>query len=235
MSIVPLGIEFAGSTVLVVGGGPVAARKSRRFVRAGADVVVLSPEFASVDFGTAATGADGSSDPGTVEKIRAEPRANAPDAADWVDRTDPLLVVCATDDASVNSAFATAATEAGVLRNRADVAGSEDAGSVVVPATVTDYPVVVSVSTGGTSPALSAYLRERIEGDIEGAGAMAALSGDIRAELKARGVEPAVRRAAVRTVVSDQSVWKALRSGNTNARQVADAVVESVVGTQGST
>ena len=234
MSIVPLGIEMAGATVLIVGGGPVGARKSRRFVRAGARVVVLSPSFADEAFapsrrsGTSVAG-------GTVEKVRTAPSADIDDARDWLDRLDPLLVVCATDDEAVNEAFATAAREAGILRNRADVAGSEDAGSVVVPATVEDDGVVVSVSTGGRSPALSAYLREQFETEIEGAGEMAALSGEIRSELKERGIEPALRRAAVRAVVKDAGVWKALRTRNANPRQAAETVVESVVGTQGST
>lgn len=230
MSIVPLGVELAGATVLIVGGGPVGARKSRRFVAAGASVVVLSPSFTDESF----TPLDDVA-AGTVEKVRAEPAADQDEAADWLERLDPLLVVCATDDEAVNEAFAAAARAAGVLRNRADVAGSEDAGSVVVPATVDDDGVVVSVSTGGRSPALSAYLRELIEAEIEGAGEMAALSGDIRAELKERGIDSEQRRAAVRAVVKDAGVWKALRTPNANPRQAAEAVVESVVGTQGST
>lgn len=230
MSIVPLGVEMQDATVLVVGGGPVGARKARRFVAAGARVVVLSPSFTADSF----TPTDGAA-MGTVEKIRTKPSAAPEAASDWLDRVEPLLVVCATDDEAVNEAFAEAARAAGILRNRADVAGSEDAGSVVVPATVEDDGVVVSVSTGGRSPALSAYLREQIEAEIEGAGAMAALSGDIRSELKERGVDPERRRAAVRAVVKDAGVWKALRTPNANPRQAAEAVVETVVGTQGST
>lgn len=230
MSIVPLGVEMRGATVLIVGGGPVGARKSRRFVDAGARVVVLSPSFADDSF----TPSDDAA-AGTVEQVRTAPAAAPGEAADWLERLDPLLVVCATDDDAVNQAFAEAARSAGILRNRADIAGTEDAGSVVVPATVEDEGVVVSVSTGGRSPALSAYLRELIESEIEGAGAMAALSGDIRAELKERGVDPAQRRAAVRAVVKDAGVWKALRTPNANPRQAAETVVESVVGTQEST
>lgn len=230
MSIVPLGVEMQGATVLIVGGGPVAARKSRRFVAAGAHVVVLSPSFTDESFTP-----PGDDAPGTVEKIRTNPTAELEAAADWLQRADPLLVVCATDDDAVNEVFADAARTAGVLRNRADVAGSEDAGSVVVPATVEDEGVVVSVSTSGQSPALSAYLRDQIEAEIDGAGEMAALSGDIRAELKERGIAPEQRRAAVRAVVKDAGVWKALRTPNANPRQAAETVVESVVGTQGST
>jgi len=243
MSIVPLGIELQDATVLVVGGGSVGARKTRRFVRAGATVVVLSPEFAEAAVGDAAdeageiagTADAGDAEAGTVERVRVAPSDDVAEAAAWLDRVDPLLVVCATNDEGVNEAFAAAARDAGVLRNRADVAESEDAGSVVVPATVEDDPVVVSVSTGGRSPALSKYLREQLEDDLAGAGAMAVLTGEIRADLKNRGVAPEVRREAVRTVVRDRGVWKALRTGNTNARQAAETVVTSVVGEQGST
>lgn len=230
MSIVPLGIEMQDATVLIVGGGLVGARKSRRFTRAGAHVVILSPTFTDEAFGPPDT-----EEVGTIEKVRIAPSADRDEAREWLDRLEPLLVVCATDDEAVNETFAAVAREAGILRNRADVAGSEDAGSVVVPATVEDDGVVVSVSTGGKSPALSAYLRELIESEIEGAGAMAALSGDIRTELKERGVEQAQRRAAMRAVVKDAGVWKALRTPNANPRQAAETVVETVVGTQGST
>ncbi|MEF8828740.1 MAG: NAD(P)-dependent oxidoreductase, partial [Haloarcula sp.] len=49
---IPLMHDFEGETVLVVGGGPVGARKARTFA-AEADVVVLSPEFADRSFADA--------------------------------------------------------------------------------------------------------------------------------------------------------------------------------------
>lgn len=243
MTTVPLGVEFDGASVLVVGGGSVGARKARRFVRAGADVVVVSPAFADADFGQGPAGREredgaddaGAADPrGTVEFVRAAPAADVDAAADWLARVDPLLVVCATDDVAVNDAFATAARDAGVLRNRADASGSEEAGRVVVPATVEDGSVVVSVFTGGRSPALSAFLRDRIRPELDGAGEMAAITGELRATLKADNVPEPVRRDAVRAVVADARVWKALRTANTNARHVAAAVVDAVVDEQGS-
>ncbi|WP_353634387.1 bifunctional precorrin-2 dehydrogenase/sirohydrochlorin ferrochelatase [Halobacterium sp. NMX12-1] len=211
---IPLFHDFEGETVLVVGGGPVGARKARKFARE-ADVVVLSPEFADADFGAA-------------ERVQAAPGPE--DAADWVARADPALVVAATDDADVNDAFAGAAREAGALVNRADESGGRDADSVVVPATIRDDPVAVAVSTGGASPALSKYLREQLEDELAGAGGMADLTASLRAELKAADVPPETRRDAVRAVVRSGPVWKALRTGGTNARQTADDVVAGVVG-----
>ncbi|MCD2199998.1 bifunctional precorrin-2 dehydrogenase/sirohydrochlorin ferrochelatase [Halobacterium sp. KA-4] len=211
---IPLFHDFADETVLVVGGGPVGARKARKFARE-ADVLVLSPDFADADFGDA-------------ERVQTAPEPE--DAADWVARADPALVVAATNDTDVNDAFVAAARDAGALVNRADESGGRDADSVVVPGTIRDDPVAVAVATGGASPALSKYLREQLEDELAGAGAMAELTADLRTELRAAEVDPETRRNAVRAVVRSGPVWKALRTGGTNARQTADDVVADVVG-----
>ncbi|WP_277555063.1 precorrin-2 dehydrogenase/sirohydrochlorin ferrochelatase family protein [Halobaculum limi] len=209
---IPLLHDFTDETVLVVGGGPVGARKARRFARE-ARTVVVSPEFADTDFGDA-------------ELVRAAPDAAA--VHEWVDRLAPALVVAATSDDAVNEAVEAAARESGALVNRADRSGGRDAGSVVVPATVRDGSVVAAVATGGAAPALSKVLRQRIEAEIDGAGAMADLLAEIRADLKAAEVPPTDRREAVRAVVSSSAVWKALQEGVPNPRQEADRVMEEI-------
>ena len=222
---IPLYHDFAGETVLVVGGGAVGSRKASRFA-GEARVVVVSPAFADrlVDL------AEGN--PESVELARAAPDAEA--VRGWVDRVDPALVVAATDDAAVNAAAEAAALDAGALVNRTDVSAADrsdgrEARSVVVPATVEDDPVRVALSTGGASPALAKALRERIEAEIDGAGAMAELSGTLRAELKDQGVDPEKRREAIRRVVRSEGVWKALQKRDSYARQEADSVIEEVL------
>ncbi|PSQ03732.1 siroheme synthase [Halobacteriales archaeon QS_6_71_20] len=207
---IPLLHDFEGETVLVVGGGPVGARKARRFARE-ARTVVVSPAFADADFGDA-------------EPVRAAPDPDG--VGEWVDRLAPALVVAATDDDGVNEAAERAARDAGALVNRADRSGGRDAGSVVVPATVRDDPVVAAVATGGAAPALSRELRRRIEAEIVDAGAMAELVGELRADLKAADVPSTDRREAIRAVVRSSSVWKALQEGTPNARQEADRLME---------
>ena len=209
---IPLLHDFEGETVLVFGGGAVGARKARRFARE-ARVIVISPTFGDDAFGNA-------------ELVRAAPTPK--DVAGWIERASPALAIAATDDEAINEAVVAACDRHDVLVNRADRSGSDTDG-VVVPATVRHDPVVVAVSTGGYSPALSKTLRQWIEDDLDGAGEMARLTGDLRSELKAAGVPPDQRRDAVRTVVASSRVWKALRTGNTNPEQVVEDVVNPVL------
>ena len=211
---IPLVHDFTGETVLIFGGGPVGARKARRFDRE-ADVVVVSPEFADVEFSGA-------------RLVHEAP--DAEDATSWIDRTTPALVVAATNDADLNAAITETARDHGALVNRADESGERDVGSVVVPATIRDDPVTVALSTGGTSPALSKYLREQFEAEFPDSGEMARLTADLRETLKSEGVPPAERRDAVRTVVRSDRVWKALDRGRSNVRHVATDVIDEHTG-----
>ncbi|WP_144797123.1 precorrin-2 dehydrogenase/sirohydrochlorin ferrochelatase family protein [Halorubrum depositum] len=229
---IPLYHDFAGESVLVFGGGSVGARKAARFA-GEARVVVVSPAFDErlVDLAETGTDGDGTGDR-SVELVRAAPDADA--VGEWIDRLEPALVVAATDDAAVNAAAEAAALDAGLLVNRTDVSaadrsGDRDARSVVVPATVEDDPVRVALSTGGSSPALAKALRERVEAEIDGAGAMAELSGELRAELRERGIAPETRREAIRRVVRSEGVWKGLQKGRSNGRQEAYSVIEEVL------
>ena len=226
---IPLIHDFTGRTVLVFGGGTVGARKAKRFARE-AHVVVVSPTFVDELGTTERQETDHESWQPTGEGPGIELVRDAPDPDDvagWIDRVEPALVVAATDSEAVNEAAAAAARARNVLVNRTDRAGGRDVGSVVVPATVDDGSVSVAITTGGASPALSKYLRERVEEDIEGAGTMAELTSDIRTELKRRELPPAERRDAVRRVVRSPRVWKALRTGTTNARRVAEDVIRT--------
>jgi len=211
---IPLFHDFEDEVVLVAGGGPVGARKARRFARE-ATVVVCSDDFGDRDFGDA-------------ERVRTilEPA----DAAAWIDRVEPALVVTATGDAALNESLEAAARERGILVNRADQRGGRDAFSVVVPATIRDDPVVAALSTSGRSPALSRYLRQQLESELTNAGAMAELTEELRHELEASGVGSDRRRAALRAIVRSHEVWTALDSGRSKARQRATDVIDEIEG-----
>ena len=208
---IPLLHDFTDARVLVFGGGPVGARKARRFARE-ATVLVLSPAFADADFGNA-----------TLVRVAPDPT----DVDAWFDRVGPARAVAATDDEAVNDAVVAAARERGILVNRADRAGGRAPGSVVVPATVREDPVVVSISTGGTAPALSKYLREDLEERLDGAAEMAETLSALRRELKTRGVDPDRRSAIVRDVTTRSDIWTALRTGTSNNTEVIEEVLSA--------
>jgi precorrin-2 dehydrogenase/sirohydrochlorin ferrochelatase len=205
---IPLAHDLEGETVLVVGGGAVGSRRARTFT-AEADVVVVSPAFPGEDYGGAA-------------RVR---RAISPDEAPaLLDRYDPELVVCATDDADVNAAVADVARDHGALVNRADEAG----GRVTVPASVAGGDVRVALSTGGASPALARVLRERVGSEIAGAGLVADATGRLRTNLATDGVAPDRRREAVRAAARDDAVWAA--AGDGDCDRAADAVLSVPAG-----
>ncbi len=208
-TMIPLLHDFTGATVLVFGGGPVGARKTRRFARE-AEVIVVSPDFADERFGDA-------------DLVRAAPEPG--DVGDWLERCEPALVVAATDDDAINEAVARAAQERGVLVNRADRSGERDPGSVVVPATVREDPVAVSIATGGTAPALSKHLRREFEEQLSGAGEMARVCAALRTELRSRNVDPIRRRELVGDVVKSPDVWTDLRTGASKPSQVIEDVL----------
>lgn len=211
---IPLVHDFEDESVLIFGGGSVGARRARLFA-SEADVVVVSPEFVDEDFGGA-------------ELVRAEPGPD--DVGSWFEEVEPVLVVAATDDETLNGAIQQAARDRHVLCSRADTSHGD--GGVTIPATVRSDPVVVSISTGATSPTLSRHLRQEIESVVEGSGAMAELLGELRGELQESALSQTERRDALRTVVNSEDVWKALDTGGSKPEQVARNVLAD--GTGGS-
>jgi len=140
----PVGLVLAGRPVLVVGGGKVAASKVAELVRAGADVTVVAPEIVPE------LRAD--------ERIRCEVRPyRAGEAADY------RFVVTATDQRDVNQAVYDDGEAAGVWVNAAD---DPARCSAVLPSRVRRGSLLVTISTEGRSPALAAWLREQLEGEL---------------------------------------------------------------------
>lgn len=140
----PVGLVLRGRPVLVVGGGKVAVSKVAELVRAGADVTVVAPEI--------------DPDLRADDRLRCEVRPyRAGEAADY------RFVVTATDRREVNQAVYDDGESAGVWVNAAD---DPARCSAVLPSRVRRGSLLVTVSTEGRSPALAAWLRERLEGEI---------------------------------------------------------------------
>lgn len=136
----PVGLVLTGRPVLVVGGGPVAARKAEGLAAAGARVTLVAPAVSPAARAI----------PGIVVQERTYERGEA---------AGYRLVVTATGVREVDQAVFDDAEAAGVWVNSAD---DPARCSFVLPAVLRRGPVTVAVSTGGASPALAGYLRDRI-------------------------------------------------------------------------
>jgi precorrin-2 dehydrogenase / sirohydrochlorin ferrochelatase len=141
----PVALDLHGVVVLVVGAGPVAARKVAGLAGAGAVVRVVAPDVSAAMEREASAG--------RVEVLSR--RTFQPSDLEGV-----RLVVTATGTAA-DGDVAAAATAAGLWVNAAD--RPEDC-SFILPAVARNGPVSIAVSTDGTSPALAQRLRNEASG-----------------------------------------------------------------------
>jgi siroheme synthase-like protein len=141
VSVLPIGLRADTLTVLVAGGGSVAARKARAFLDAGARVRVVAPV---VD--EALAGAD---DP-LLQIFRREFSDADLDNAD--------IAVAATNDAAVNARVARLCRERRLLCNRADEPAD---GTFDMLAVHRAGSLAIGVSAGG-APAAAALIRDAL-------------------------------------------------------------------------
>jgi siroheme synthase-like protein len=135
----PVNLVLAGRSCLVVGGGRVALTKVRGLADAGARVTVVAPEVVP----EVAAVAD------VVELRPYRPG----EAAGY------RFVIAATGDPQVNQQVYDDGEAVGVWVNSAD---DPQRCSAVLPARVRQGRLTLTVSTGGHSPAVAAWVRERL-------------------------------------------------------------------------
>jgi precorrin-2 dehydrogenase/sirohydrochlorin ferrochelatase len=143
----PANLLVRGRRVVVVGGGRIAARKIEPLLEAGALVEVVSPEVGT----EVRTWADA----GRLVLHERTFRAGDLEGA-W-------LALTATDDPVVNTAVHAAGEAGRVWVNSADDPAN---CSFTLMSVIRRGDLVVSVGTGGRSPALAAQLRRRMEEEI---------------------------------------------------------------------
>ena len=161
----PVSLDLRDRPCLVVGGGPTAVRKAAGLLAAGARVTVVAPRV----------------DPALADlDVTVEERPYRPgEAAAY------RLVLTTTGRPEVDALVHRDAETAGVFVNSAD---DPPRCSFQLPALWRDGAVAVAVSSGGSSPALGQWLRDRIATEVgPGAGALAELLDEGRRRLQAAG------------------------------------------------
>jgi len=203
----PLFADLRGRTVLVVGGGAVAARKVTPLLAAGARVRVGAPHL-----GTA------------LARLRDEQRIEhivGEFEPEWLDGA--WLAIAATDDEAVNSAVAAAGDARRVWVNVVDDGRSS---SFHVPARIERGPLQVAISSGGGAPMLARHLRERLETELdESLGPLAELLTRRRKQVRNRYPRIADRRRFLDELLAGP-VPALLRQGqDAEAEQAFDAAL----------
>jgi precorrin-2 dehydrogenase/sirohydrochlorin ferrochelatase len=192
----PIYLDVRDRPCLVVGGGAVGTRKTRTLLRAGARVVVVSPE-ATPELDALAR----------EDQIRLHRRPYADQ-----DLADVFLVFGTTNDRRLNHKISADARQRGILCNIAD---QPDQGQFVLPSVVARGDLLISISTSGKSPALARRIRRQLEDEFGDEYArMLELLGVLRRRLLARGHDPRGHRQKFDALLdSDLKEW--IRTGDT--------------------
>lgn len=195
-------LDVTDRLVVVVGGGPVAARKAAGVLEAGATRVrCVSPTFDPAM-------------PETVERVEATYEPAHLEGAG--------LVFAATDLPAVNDAVVRDARSRGALVSRAD-AEDQDPGDFTVPARWRSGPATLAVAAGG-SPALAAMIRDKLQASWDPRWTrMAEVLSWVRPRLRdAATIAPNLRREILRDLASDEAV-EVLGSGG--VKELVDWVI----------
>jgi len=196
----PIHIDLRDRPCLVVGGGEVGTRKTVHLCRSDARITVISPETSE-----------------TLGHLADEKRIT------WYRRgycrddvSGKFLVFAATNDSDVNRQVAIEARRAGAL---VSVADDPELGDFSVPAVVSQGDLMITVSTGGKSPALSRILRQSLARQFGPEyGQALDLLGRLRQKLLTSGHDPDRHRRQFRQILN-QGLVETLKAGDTIALQ----------------
>jgi uroporphyrin-III C-methyltransferase / precorrin-2 dehydrogenase / sirohydrochlorin ferrochelatase len=208
----PVFFDLKGQKVLVVGGGEVALRKVSLLQPTGALITLVAPRINPELKERAAAGT-----------ISIESREFVPGDLDGM-----RLVIVATSRRAVNRWIAKLCDARAIPVNVVD---DREASRFIVPAIVDRDPVLVAVSTGGTSPVLARRLRERLEAVIpKDFGKLAAWLRDLRAasHRRLRGTDE--RRRFFEAVIDGDAARRFIAGDRRGALRIAQQLLARAAG-----
>ncbi len=137
----PIYLEIDKKKCVVIGGGDVAYRKACGLKEAGGEITVISPEFCNNFLSETEM---------VLNKKKYEES----------DLNQAVIVIASTNDESVNKKIYTDAVKRSIPVNVVD---QPKLCSFIVPSIVKSGDLRISISTGGSSPALSKNIRKSLE------------------------------------------------------------------------
>lgn len=180
----PVCLDIKGQTCLVVGGGEVGRRKVATLLDCGAQVRLVGPDLHPELAAWIANG----------QVVHAGP--------DYLtEMLDGLsLVFAATDDSELNARISHDCAERGIWVNVVD---QPQQGRFIVPASLQRGDLTIAVSTSGSSPAMAARIKARLEAQFGSEYAdFLRLMALVRERILAQGRPPRENRRLFRQLVA---------------------------------
>src|ERR1039457_4170333 len=208
----PVFFDLNGQNVLVVGGGEVALRKVSLLQRAGAVITLVAPNIVPELMAR-----------GTRGQLKLLAREFLPSDLDGA-----RLVIVAPSRRAVNLWIAKLGDARAIPVNVVD---DREASRFIVPAIVDRDPVLVAISTGGTSPVLARRFRESPEAGIPtGFGELAAWLRDLRAASRRRLRGTDERRRFFEAVIDGDAARRFIAGDRRGAQRIAQQLLASASG-----
>jgi precorrin-2 dehydrogenase / sirohydrochlorin ferrochelatase len=200
---IPLLVDCTGKRIIIFGGGAVASRKAMYF-SGNADVLLVSRSF--------------------LPKITSLPvKRRVLDvntvADDLIEEIidGAFLVISTFSDPSQNNRIGNLCRARAILFNNAD----GEAGDVILPSVTEGKNYTIAISTKGSSPAVSRFIREHLEKTYPVLDEMIVLQSELREHLKHHEPSQVRRTAILREVLNDKELWETLKKDPSLARKQA--------------
>lgn len=211
----PLLIDMSGRRIVIFGGGSVGERKAQLFSRY-ADVTVISRDFTPDicqmhrEGNLSLVEADaGGLNAGQLDKLL----------------EGAFLVIPATSDRAINERIASAAKKKNILSNQVDAIGD-----VTVPSVIKKGELTISISTSGSSPAFSRFVRQKIEEVITPEFSdMIKVQESLRIYLKENVPGQKDRKELLWKVLESSEVWEALQVSYEKGYNVALGIINEKI------
>ncbi|MEX0682590.1 MAG: bifunctional precorrin-2 dehydrogenase/sirohydrochlorin ferrochelatase [Dehalococcoidia bacterium] len=167
----PVFLDIADKPVVVIGGGTIAEQKIQGLLDAGAQVTVVSPGLNEA--------LDAFRAEGRIMHIRREYEPG--------DIEGYELVFVATDSRAENTKVWEEGRQRKIWVNAVDDVPNCD---FIMPGIIRQGDLTLAISTAGKSPAMARKVREDLEAYLtEDDATLLDLAGEIRTQLRARGIE----------------------------------------------
>ncbi len=199
MDHLPIFCQLRDRECLLVGGGDVAERKARLLMDAGARLTINALSFAPQFTVWAAEG--------MVTLVEGAFKESLLDEC-W-------LAIAATDNEAVNQQVSAAAQTRRIFCNVVDAPAQ---ASFIMPSIIDRSPLMVAVSSGGTSPVLARLLREKLESLLpQHLGHVARFAGKLRERVKRQFASVSERRRFWEKLFVNDRLAQSLANQDTSA------------------